>query len=228
MPAFCTINGLNVLDGLIYIPRIGVWHADLNVDSFTTLTGQAATIQLPSQTLKGTVTRSGTDVAKRLRTRVIGGAAGLATVLPPRSYGAVQLQIPLKDALTGAGETLSPAADPSVLAWPLTAWSRMAVPASYVLAQLVALVPNAVWRVLIDGTVWVGFETWPPASLPDTVPIHSEPEKGRITIASDAPAVLPGTAFSYLSPGVGKLTRNVSYVRHAIRPDQLRTIVSYE
>ena len=34
MPAFCTVNGLNVLDGSIYIPRVGVWHADLSIDSF--------------------------------------------------------------------------------------------------------------------------------------------------------------------------------------------------
>lgn len=227
MGALCTVNGLNVLDGAIYIPRVGVWHADLNVDSFSALSGPA-TISLASQTLKGTVTRSGTDVSKRIRTRVVGGAAGLATVVTPRSYSAIQLKIPLVDALTGAGETLSPVADPNVLAWPLLSWSRMQVPASYVLAQLIALVPNATWRTLLDGTVWVGFETWPANSLPDTVPIHSEPEKGRITIASDAPAVLPGTAFSYVTPGLGTQVRNVSYVRHDIRPSQIRTLLSYE
>jgi len=228
MPAFCTVNGLNVLDGSIYIPRVGVWHADLSIDSFQQVSG-AATIQLASQTLKGTFTRNGTDVSKRLRARVVGGAAGMATQLGPRSYGSIQVRIPLTDALNGAGETLSATADSTVLGTQLLAWSRMQAPASAVLAMLLQAVLNApTWRVLLDGTVWVGYESWPSSSLPDTVPISAEPEKGRITIASDAPAVLPGTAFSYVSPGVGQLTKNISFVQHLIRPDETRTLLFYE
>jgi hypothetical protein len=49
--------------------------------------------------------------------------------------------------------------------------------------------------VLLDGTVWLGFESWPTATLPDTVQIATDPEQQRITIASDAPAILPGTIF---------------------------------
>lgn len=228
MPAFCTVAGLNVLDGLVYLPRTGVWHADLNVDSFSPLSGSVS-IQLGSQTLNGTVTRSGSDVSKRLRVRIVGGNAGLGKVLPPKSYWQVPLRIPLTDAITGAGETLSATADPNLLGMQLLAWSCMqGGTAGGVVGALMASVPNTAWRVLIDGTVWCGYESWPPSSLPDTVTIHSEPEKGRVTIASDAPSVLPGTAFSYTPPGSATQTKNVSYVRHVIRPDSIRTLVFYE
>ena len=89
-------------------------------------------------------------------------------------------------------------------------------------------VPGAVWRVLIDGTVWVGFEGWPASSLPDTAPIHSEPEKGRITIASDAPAVFPGTTFQFTLPGQGPQAVRVGGVRHIIRANGVRTIIQTE
>jgi hypothetical protein len=153
-------------------------------------------------------------------------------VVPCSSFGAVPLQIPLMDVLRAAGETLSPLAEPNVLAWPLRAWSRMQVPASAEIGALVALVPNATWRVLLDGTVWVGFETWPTFKLSDDdAQTHSEPEKNRLTIApanDTAPSVLPGMALSYSPPGFGQQIKNVSYVRHDIRPTQIRTLVLFE
>jgi hypothetical protein len=227
VPAFCAVNGLNVIEGAIFIPRIGVWHADLSVDAFQAPSG-AATIRLASQTLAGKFVRAGLDLRQRLQVRVVGGAGGLATPLAPRSYGSIPLKVVLQDALRDAGEVLSPTADASLLATQLTAWSRMAAPASSVVAQLLQAVPNAVWRVLVDGTVWCGFESWPASSLPDTVPIQSEPELGRVTIASDAPAVLPGTTFQYRAPGVGAVTARVGYVQHHIRRGEVRTVLLTE
>jgi len=224
VPAFCSVNGFTVLDGSIYLPRVGVWHADLSVDTFDTLTGPV-TVQLPSQTLQGRATRSGSDAARRLRLRVVGGNAGLASVVTPKSYGSVPLRIPLTDALTAAGERLSPTADTSLLNTQLAAWSNMAAPANSVIASLLQAVPgNPAWRVLIDGTVWVGFETWPVVTLPDTVLISSDPENGRVTIASDAPAILPGVSFSYLVPGVGQVSKQVSYLQHLISSGMVRTV----
>jgi hypothetical protein len=228
MPALCSVSGVNVLNGLINIPRIGVWHADFELDSFTTFSGAAVSIQFGSQTMVGTVTRSGSDASKRLRVRIVGGVAGLQTVLPPRSYGSVPLRIPLVDALSGAGETLSGTANPTVLATQLSAWSRMQGGTAGGVVGSLATAAGAAWRVLLDGSVWMGLETWPASSLPDTTLIHSEPEKGRVTVASDAPAVLPGTAFSYTPPGSTQAVRNVSYVRHSIRPDELLTMIYYE
>src|SRR6266851_5985073 len=224
MAALATVNGLVVAEGLVSIPRIGCWHADLSVDSTQAVTG-AATLSLGSQKLTGAFARAGFDLRGRLQVRVIGGAGGLGTTLAPKSYGSIPLKVVLQDALRDAGETLSPMADASLLSTQLTAWSRMSAPASSVVKSLMQVVPGAVWRVLIDGTVWVGFEGWPASSLPDTAPIHSEPEKGRITIASDAPAVFPGTTFQFTLPGQGPQAVRVGGVRHIIRANGVRTII---
>jgi hypothetical protein len=227
MAAFCSVNGLGVLEGTVTIPRIGVWHADLAIDAYKQATGKA-TILLGTQTLVGTFARNGVDLAGRLRARIIGGGAGLATVLKPKSYGSVTLRIPLLDALNDAGETLSPTADTALLGTLLQAWSRMQAQASSVVGSLVQVVPNTVWRVLLDGTTWVGFESWPSATLSDLWPIQSEPEKGRITIASVAPSILPGTTFQYSAPGQGAQSLRVSSVHHVIRPFELRTVLYSE
>jgi hypothetical protein len=224
MPAFASVNGLSVLEATITIPRIGVWHSDLSVDAYAAQSGKA-TITLGTQKLSGTFARNGVDIHRRLRARVVGGAGGLATVLQPRSYGSVPLKVPLSDALRDAGETLSPSADTSLLATQLTAWSRMQASASAVIASLLQVVPNSVWRVLLDGTVWFGFETYPTATLSDALPIQSEPEKGRVTIASVVPAILPGTSFQYSVPGRGVQTIRTSLVHHLVRPAQLRTVL---
>lgn len=227
MPAFCSVNGLNVLEGAIFIPRVGVWHADLSIDTFSPVSGKA-TIQFGSQTLIGTFTRSGMDLRQRLQARIVGGGAGLGTVLAPKGYGSVPLKIPLQDALRDAGEILSPTADASLTGTQLAAWSRMQAQASSVVASLLQVAANAVWRVLLDGTTWCGFETWPSSSLPDTVPIQSEPENGRFVIASDSPAVLPGTTFQYQQPGVGAVSSRVGYVQHVIARGRIRTLIYSE
>jgi len=227
MPAFASVNGLAVLEGTVTLPRVGVFHADLSVDAYAPQSGKA-TITLGTQKLVGTFARNGVDITRRLRARVVGGAGGLATLLPPKSYGSVPLKIPLSDALRDAGETLSPSADASLLATQLSAWSRMRASASSVIASLLQVVPNAVWRVLLDGTVWFGFETYPTTTLSDAFPIQSEPEKGRVTIASVTPSILPGTSFQFTAPGQGLQTVKVSLVHHLIRAAGLRTVIYFE
>ena len=227
MAAFCSVNGLAVLEGAVTLPRLGVWNADLSIDAYAAQRGKA-TITIGAQTLIGTFTRNGRDVMGRLRARIVGGAAGLATVLQPRSYGSIPLKVPLSDALRDAGEVLSAAADTSLLATQLTAWSRLAAPASSVVASLLQAVPNAVWRVLVDGTVWCGFESWPAATLRDVFAMHSEPEKGRVTIASIAPSVLPGTTLQFSVPGQGAQAVRVGGVHHIIRATEVRTVVLTE
>jgi hypothetical protein len=224
MPAFCSLNGLSAMEATVTLPRIGVWHADLSMDAYAPQSGKA-TITLGTQTLIGSFARNGVDTARRLRARVVGGAGGLATVLQPRSYGAVPLKIPLSDALRDAGETLSPSADTSLLTTQLSAWSRMQASASAVIASLLQVIPNAVWRVLLDGTVWFGFESWPTTTLSDVFPMQSEPEKGRVTIASVVPALLPGTAFQFSVPGQGVQSVRASMVHHLVRATGLRTVI---
>src|SRR5438105_3631892 len=104
--AICTLNNMFVSEATIDIPRIGVWHADLLVDSFNSFTGKAV-IQYSSQTFNGVFSRNGPDINKKLRARVLGGAGALSSLLPPKGYRSVPIKVPLNDALNSCGERIS-------------------------------------------------------------------------------------------------------------------------
>jgi hypothetical protein len=217
--AFCSVKGAPVLDGRIVVPRVGAWHADVTFDLATSTPANPANLVLGGQTFLGSFQRVGFDRAGRAVARIVGGAGGLGTILTPKSYRAVPLRLPLNDALTAGKEKLSTTADPAVTSFTLTNWSSMQGSVGAQLALLVRAVSGATWRVLPDGTVWLGFESWPTSTLPDSVPISTDPEQQRITIASDAPAVLPGTIFQ---------GSKISRVEHSIAPWGVRTTLYTE
>lgn len=216
---FATVNGFRILEATVSMPRGGRWVADLVVDAIDTggLTG-AVTIQLgPSLELKGTAKRVGAFV-EHVSMRVVGGAGGLMREIAPKAYQQVPLRIPLVDALAAVGETLSPLSDVAVLNTQLPHWSRMRGPASEEVRSLLARAPAGVAsRVLPDGTVWVGAETWPEASFEFDL-LDDQPWSGEATLGVDAPSLLPGTTF---------MGRRVEQVTHQVTPSRVRTHVQF-
>jgi len=215
--AFCTVNEIPVLSGIVGLPRIGIWSADVDLPAPASAPSGAASIALGSLTFVGTFARAGFDGRGRLRAWVVGGAAGLGKTLAPKSYLGVPLRIPLQDVLTDAGEKLSPAADAATLAFQVPAWSRMRAVASASLAAIAA-VTGASWRVLSDGTVWVGPESWLKSDMVASA-ISFEPEARRRTVASLTPKILPGQVFE---------GERVVFVQHLIDSDGLRTVLHLE
>jgi hypothetical protein len=213
---FCTVNGSPVLEGEIGLPRIGVWQADVELPAAGAPTGRV-TLALGTQKMVGTVTRSGPDGRGRQRMRIVGGAGGFAKTLAPKSYYATPFRLPLLDVLTDAGEQLAPSADPGILAAQMPAWSRMSSTAGVSLAALVESV-GAAWRVLLDGTVWIGTESWP-ASTMAAIAVLWRPEARTRVVASLAPTVLPGQTYN---------GERIRYVRHLVAPDKLRTELQIE
>lgn len=215
--AYCTVNGAPVLEGVVTLPRIGVWQADVELPASGALSGRATVDIGGVLTLVGTFARSGVDGRGRVRARIVAGAAGLGRTLAPKSYFGVPLRIPLTDVLVDAGEQISPMADVQVLAQQLPAWSRMSQVAGL---SLVALVNAAAasWRVLLDGTVWVGTEAWP-TSLMVAEAVSFEPELFRRTVASLAPIVLPGQVYE---------GQRIALVRHVLSPIAIRTVLHTE
>lgn len=219
--AYCTVNGAPVLGGTINLPKVGVWTADVELPApaggAKTLSGRA-TLQLgPALTFVGSYARTGLDGRGRLRARLSAGAGGLGKTLAPRSYLGVPMRIPLQDILTDAGETLSATADAAALAFQMPAWSRMSTVAGVSLAALVTAV-GASWRILPDGTVWVGTVAWP-ASTMQAVAISYEPEAKRRTVASLSPTVLPGQTFD---------GDRIAFVQHIVTSRDLRTVLQLE
>lgn len=234
MSSLLSINGVDVTDAVIHLPRVGVWHTDLNINKNKELMSGRATIKFGTQQFTGFFTQVGLDLSNRLRARVVGGNGAYSTLLKPKGYNGIQLKIPLQDAITDSGELgLSTTSDPNILNVFLETWSRMQVTGGSVIANLIRAVENLqsaqpAWRILSDGTLWVGFESWPTISLPQATLIDSEPEKGRVKIASSDPVVLPGQTFSYTPAGQSIVNQRVSYVRHVITPAWCETLIFYE
>jgi hypothetical protein len=129
----------------------------------------------------------------------------------------VPLRIPLVDVLTDAGELLSTSADSAILSTTFPAWSRMSTGAGTSLAALVAAA-GATWRVLTDGTVWVGVESWPTSTMKADA-ISYMPEASRRVVATLLPTILPGQVYD---------GEHVSVVQHVLTSRSIRTILHVE
>jgi hypothetical protein len=225
--ALLTCNGLSVLEATIRMPKIGAWDADVVIDTADAsqfLAGQRVTLTTDDGefSLVGTVRLSRTGVwIDSTRCRVVGGAGGLSQMVPARYYQYGTLKIPLGDILSAAGESLSSTADAGVLATSLQSWTTVAQRAGMEIAALAqAAGPAVSWRVLSDGTIWLGPESWPaaPDSFEYTL-IDQHPNENRAEIGADTLALVPGMSLG---------GQNISHLVHTVEPERVRTSVFYE
>jgi hypothetical protein len=211
-----TLNGLDLLSCTIQEPRVGVWSAVVDVDSDVTVTGKV-TLVIDGVTWVGIVSK-GDLHAGRFHGQIVGGVGKLATVLPAKYYLGVSLSVVLDDLMLGTGETLSSATDASVRSHSVARWARPQGKASAALKQLADEMGFA-WRVLRDGTVWLGAEQWPTVTSTHDE-IDRVPGRDSVTIAPDAPLVLPGSTFT---------DRRISRVTTVIKANEgLRQDVLFE
>jgi hypothetical protein len=98
-------------------------------------------------------------------------------------------------------------------------WARSAAAAALdVLADAAAqqLGAEVTWRILGDGSIWLGPETWPAATLPASAEvIDPSPLVPFTVIACEVPALLPGVDLA----GVGR----VVLAEHWVRPNSVRS-----
>jgi hypothetical protein len=213
-----TVNGAPAIWGELRLPRVGAWDGDFGV--LAREAGEledAVEIAIGALTWRGAVVRSGTDGGV-LQVRVVGGAGRLGSPVVPKAYQGVPLRIPVEDLLTEIGERLSPTSDATTLGTVLPNWSRTAQPAGVALAALLEGLSVA-WRVLADGSVWIGPETWPTSALTDYVFVGETPAAGVIEVFSAEPRIFPGEIFR---------ERRVSLVTHRFVGAVLRTRVMWE
>jgi hypothetical protein len=210
--SYLRVNGLPALEAAITIPRLGVPSFDLSLAGEGPASGPIE-VELGELVWKGTVRRSG--MARGITTlRAVGGAGGLTRVLEPRSYQGAPVRIPLTDIARDAGETLSAACDPAPLGIVLPKWSRFQQSASFALAALLSQAGSPAWRVLADGAIWVGAETWPETKLEDATIVGESPHRGSLDLFAPTPAVFPGETFE---------GRRVSVVEHRVSDRRLVT-----
>lgn len=222
--ALVTINDVRVLSGTIMMPLVGVWTADLVIDQIDGTgfdAGSSVVIKADGGVeLVGSVAddRTGTFLDS-VHVRVLGGAGGMGDYVSPRAY--VQPGAYVRDALGGivdpVGETLSSDISQALLRTNLTAWAIMRVPAVQALLALIDIVNPALhWRILPDGTLWIGEETWPTASYEFQI-LESNPTDKVYLLGVDSPAIVPGKTVD----GIGLVNR----VEHSIESGRIRSRV---
>jgi hypothetical protein len=214
------VNGLPAFWAELRIPRIGAWDADVNVPregGAVALPPGPVVISVGTLTWAGFVRRSGENKGT-LSARIVGGMGGLSRTLLPRAYQGVPVRIPLTDLLAEVGERLSPTSDPAILGTVLQKWNRAAGPAGIALASLLAA-SGAAWRVLPDGSIWVGRDLWLPSKLVDYVYVEQAPNAGALEIVAATPSVYPGELFEM---------RRVSVVTHRFDGSRVRTRILFE
>lgn len=192
MSASPTVNGLRLLAATITEPLVGAWIADIQHDGTEALEG-VVTISLDGETWIGTA-RSSKPEAGRVKSRIVGGSDGLAVELAARSYrhNGLTLGDVLGDLLREAGETLSSTADAPNTA--IALWVR-AIGTAGDAIKAVAAKSGQSWRILRDGTLWIGTEAWAeyvPAK--DPIEIDTDWSDGNVELR-DAAGYRPGYAY---------------------------------
>lgn len=218
MGAIVTLEGVPVTQAVVSIPRVGVWHAQLALAQLEAIQATQATLRFgPKLSLTGAVRRNGSaDGAGLLM--LLGGSGNLGRLAVPKAYSQAPMRIPLSDLLQVAGQDLSTDSHQELLATHLTNWVVGEVPVAIALAELFREV-GASWRVLPDGTLWVGTEAWPESPAFDFVATSERPLDDAVQLHSTEPAILPGQTFR---------GRRVSYVEHLLQEDELQTTVYLE
>lgn len=221
--SFVTANDAVVFGGKISIPRQGAWVADLALDSDAGITGPCSIVIDGGLTFNGTVVRGG-PFLNTTRVRVAPGADGLRTTARAQHYRQTSLGTVLKDLLRAGGETLASTADQATLATTLQAYTQMALPIGKSIAALFgdARVAKASWRMLPDGTCWVGPEAWPDSGMAepnDYVEMDEAPELAAADVGVDTLWPMPGTLLT---------GRMVSYLEILIEGGSTRARVLFE
>ena len=207
-----TIAGQEVLvsKGRITLPLTGLWHADLWADQQTVPKGDVVAtlsgVDMPAHIQRAEI------VQGLLWLRLVGGRGGMARTATPRHYKQPLVRHVLADLLQDAGEALSTTCTTNVMSTTLAYWTSIAVPPATVgslvqaLAEIVGDDVN--WRVLFDGTVWLGRETWPMCPA-DVRIMEQDAANASQYIGTDAEGVWPGTSIA---------GRRIDSVVHEIGP----------
>jgi hypothetical protein len=221
--SYLTVNGCECIRGKIVLPLTGAWVAEVVSDpdcdqgSFP-VPGSTVTMNLGGQSFQGVVRRANAPYGTTFA-MLIGGAGGLPSDIPALAYQSTTVQQVLSDILTAAGETLSTTSDQSLLGQNLASWVRIQGPAWRALTILMdSEVPDGTWRVLPDGSIWIGQDTWPQTSMSSFELLNYEPHMLRAQIYSDNPTIMAGQSF---------IGGHVTSIEHIVEPSKIHASVLF-
>lgn len=159
--------------------------------------------------------------ATQISVTLVGGAGLLLSPpLAPRYHTAGSQTVPAGLVAAGiaadAGERLAAGVEAALDAYPLTSWLRMGGTARDAVDTLAGVLALG-WRVLMDGTLWIGVETWdePDNATLDRAYFESgDPADGTVYYGCD------GTPFQAGQSINGAQAVEVCYRYDAMQPDR--------
>jgi hypothetical protein len=244
----CSLGDLAILSGYHRLSVRGNWMASVECASTSIPSGPCSIVITPElradepprqpDVFNGFVRFADTFAgADALTVEVVGGAGQLLTVLGPVDHITGVTQVPAGVVLRSIvaalpGEQLAAGVEQAMDAYLLPRWHRAGGTTGrdaidllvYDLATSTGL--EFGWRVLADGTIWVGVETWPAL---DVATVGTE-YAGQVTTdativyAPSGAPLLPGTTVTSSGKGGALSTRAVE-VLYTLIPPALRARV---
>lgn len=211
------VNGSALIDGRVTLRLQGAWEAFAVVETTdpADVTG-AVSIAIGDTTLKGTATPlMGADAGNRVTLRIVGGAGGLGAAVTAKDYSQPTRRAVAQAILGDGGEALSATSDSAVLDVQLPRWTTLAGTVGDALWSLVEAA-GAHWRVLGDGSIWIGTETWPAVTDDEVVVEDEQPSESRIDVALEEMTILPGSSFNEQNISTATYTIDGSSMRAAL------------
>lgn len=188
------VNNFPIIECHLTMPKIGAWLAsDVLIDSpLEFKIGDNVVMQFLDQTFNGTIIDTGVFKQFQMCT-IVGGTGKMPDYLVSKSYNSIPLGQVVKDIARATGHVVSDTSNVDLLNSYLLRWSLLKLQASLAITKL--LEPSiSLWRILPDGTLWVGKETYAPLNPDDFLIIEKFPEQGRWNIYNESYLIQPLTS----------------------------------
>lgn len=189
-------SGVILLGVEVSMPEHGPWKAVVEIDEEkedAPIPSGPFVFDIDGVEFRGTVEsdRAGA-FGGRIKIRVVGGAGGLYHKILVRNYagGLTKAKTVLDDILRDSGEALSAESDQELLNTRLEGWERTDGTAHEALTVLCKKL-GAEWRVLRDGKIWIGKDTWPEVE-PAGVITDSDWGDGVVSVIPEFATLVPG------------------------------------
>lgn len=222
----CSLGDLDVSKGMLRMFERGNWVARLGIgNEAAPVVGETCSILFAREsgavdTFVGTVRASVLlEGTVELSVTVVGGKGKLnAPEIVARYHTSgitnVHAGLVAKSIATAAGETLAAGVDTALGSYQLRAWARAKGTATGAL-DVLASVLGLGWRMLADGTIWIGAETWPEVTAIDGY-VSGDPGDGMVLYQTDGAPLRPGTSID------GRRATEVCYYFDAEDPQPVR------
>lgn len=197
-----------------YLPGwAGNWTAHLELANLGPDPTGLVTLSWLGRELTGQVVRGGQTKSGRVFVLVAGGSGHLGQASPPqlnaRGYQNCPLSRIIADLAADAGENLSPTISAQVLSRTISSWPRRKAIASACLDDLARSL-GLVWRVLQDGTLWLGVPAFSESTLMQPLQLLDDQDPSQSTALYSLLSFGPMPGESYAGQKVGEAHYRIS------------------